>query len=202
MNMPTKVDVGVATRDTLAALALGDPNLVDAGLELRAGLRDKSGLDDRTFALVKLAAIMALDAPPTSYLWQVANALAAGATPDDMLGVLMAIAPQIGGPRLTAAAPELMVALGLSLPERAELRDTRCHHSPPPVAAPPGTGIRIAGRIPLTAGRPARRGLTAMPGALHARTFAETRPNRPVRRPRRLSRGVCPTSPRGTSASP
>lgn len=37
MNMPTKVDVGVATRDTLAALALGDPNLVDAGLELRRG---------------------------------------------------------------------------------------------------------------------------------------------------------------------
>lgn len=167
MNMPTKVDVGVATRDTLAALALGDPNLVDAGLELRAGLRDKSGLDDRTFALVKLAAIMALDAPPTSYLWQVANALAAGATPDDMLGVLMAIAPQIGGPRLTAAAPELMVALGLSLPERPELTDRRCHHSPPPVAAPPGTGIMIAGRIPLTAGRPARRGLTAIPGALH-----------------------------------
>jgi alkylhydroperoxidase/carboxymuconolactone decarboxylase family protein YurZ len=117
MNMPTKVDVGDATRDTLAALALGDPGLVDSGLELRAGLRDKSGLDDRTFALVKLAAIMALDAPPTSYLWQVANALAAGATPDDMLGVLIAIAPQIGGPRLTAAAPELMVALGLSLPD-------------------------------------------------------------------------------------
>ena len=117
MNMPTKVDVGEATRDTLAALALGDPSFVDAGLELRAGLRDRSGLDDRTFALVKLAAIMALDAPPTSYRWQVANALAAGATPDDMLGVLMAIAPQIGGPRLTAAAPELMVALGLSLPD-------------------------------------------------------------------------------------
>jgi hypothetical protein len=34
-----------------------------------------------------------------------------------MLGVLIAIAPQIGGPRLTAAAPELMVALGLSLPD-------------------------------------------------------------------------------------
>ena len=78
MNMPTKVDVGEATRDTLAALALGDPNLVDAGLELRAGLRDRSGLDDRTFALVKLAAIMALDAPPTSYLWQVARTTFSG----------------------------------------------------------------------------------------------------------------------------
>jgi alkylhydroperoxidase/carboxymuconolactone decarboxylase family protein YurZ len=117
MNMPTKIDVGEATRDTLAALALGDPDMVAAGLEARENLREKSGLDGRTYALVKLAAIMALDAPPTSYLWQVANAVAAGATAEDMLGVMIAIAPQIGGPRLTAAAPELMVALGLTLPD-------------------------------------------------------------------------------------
>lgn len=117
MNMPTKVDVGSATRDTLTALTLGDPDLVAAGLEMREEFRDKSGLDARSFALVKLAAIMALDAPPASYLWQVTNALEAGATPEDLVGVLIAIAPQIGGPRLTAAAPELMVALGLSLPD-------------------------------------------------------------------------------------
>ena len=119
MNMPTKVEVGDATRDTLAALALGDPDMVAAGLEVREEFRERSGLDSRTYALVKLAAIMALDAPPTSYLWQVANAIEAGATPEDLLGVLIAIAPQIGGPRLTAAAPELMVALGLSLPDGA-----------------------------------------------------------------------------------
>jgi 4-carboxymuconolactone decarboxylase len=119
MTMPAKVEVGDATRDMLGALALGDPDLVAAGMEMRTELREKSGLDDRSYALVKLAAIMALDAPPTSYLWQVANALEAGATPEDLLGVLVAIAPQIGGPRLTAAAPELMVALGLSLPDGA-----------------------------------------------------------------------------------
>jgi 4-carboxymuconolactone decarboxylase len=117
MNMPTKVDVGDATRDMLTSLALGDPDMVAAGLEMRAEYRDRTGLDDRTYSLVKLAAIMALDAPPTSYLWQVGNAVAAGATAEDMLGVLIAIAPQIGGPRLTAAAPELMVALGLTLPD-------------------------------------------------------------------------------------
>jgi 4-carboxymuconolactone decarboxylase len=119
MTMPSKVEVGDATRDMLGALALGDPDLVAAGMEMRTELRVKSGLDERSYALVKLAAIMALDAPPTSYLWQVANALEAGATPEDLLGVLIAIAPQIGGPRLTAAAPELMVALGLSLPDGA-----------------------------------------------------------------------------------
>jgi alkylhydroperoxidase/carboxymuconolactone decarboxylase family protein YurZ len=117
MTMPTKVDVGDATRSMLTALAQGDPGLVAEGLEAREEFRHRSGLDARSYALVKLAAIMALDAPPTSYLWQVANALEAGATPDDMLGVLIAIAPQIGGPKLTAAAPELMVALGLTLPD-------------------------------------------------------------------------------------
>ena len=31
--------------------------------------------------------------------------------------MLRAIAPQVGGPKLVAAAPELMVALGLALPD-------------------------------------------------------------------------------------
>jgi 4-carboxymuconolactone decarboxylase len=101
----------------LGALTLGDPDLLAAGLEVRAEFQARSGLDARSFALVKLAAIMALDAPPASYLWQVANAIDAGATPEDLVGVLIAIAPQIGGPKLVAAAPELMVALGLSLPD-------------------------------------------------------------------------------------
>jgi len=117
MNMPAKVDVDEATIAMLGALTLGDPDLLAAGLEVRAEFQAKSGLDARSYALVKLAAIMALDAPPASYLWQVANAIDAGATPEDLVGVLIAIAPQIGGPKLVAAAPELMVALGLSLPD-------------------------------------------------------------------------------------
>jgi alkylhydroperoxidase/carboxymuconolactone decarboxylase family protein YurZ len=117
MNMPAKVDVDGATIELLGALTLGDPDLLAAGLEVRAEFQARSGLDARSYALVKLAAIMALDAPPASYLWQVANAIDAGATPEDLVGVLIAIAPQIGGPKLVAAAPELMVALGLSLPD-------------------------------------------------------------------------------------
>ena len=117
MNMPAKVDVDAATIEMLGALTLGDPDLLAAGLEVRAEFQSRSGLDARSYALVKLAAIMALDAPPASYLWQVANAIDAGATPEDLVGVLIAIAPQIGGPKLVAAAPELMVALGLTLPD-------------------------------------------------------------------------------------
>jgi 4-carboxymuconolactone decarboxylase len=117
MTVPVKADVDDATRTALAELALGDPELLGEGLELRAELQQRSGLDPRSFALVKVAALIALDAPPASYLWQVSNALAAGATPEDLIGVLRAIAPQVGGPKIVAAAPELMVALGLSLPD-------------------------------------------------------------------------------------
>jgi alkylhydroperoxidase/carboxymuconolactone decarboxylase family protein YurZ len=117
MNLPSKVEVDEATRDSLAALALGDQELLAEGLELRASWQARSGLDARSFALVKLAALIALDAPPASYLWQVAAALEAGVTPADLIGVLFAIAPQVGGPKVVAAAPEIMVALGLSLPE-------------------------------------------------------------------------------------
>jgi alkylhydroperoxidase/carboxymuconolactone decarboxylase family protein YurZ len=117
MNMPAKADVDDATREALAGLALGDPELLLGGLELRAEMQQNSGLDPRSFAIVKIAALIALDAPPASYLWQVGNALDAGCTPVEIVGVLKAIAPQVGGPRIVAAAPELMVALGLSLPE-------------------------------------------------------------------------------------
>jgi len=119
MTVPVNVDVSENTRGILAALTMGDPDLLAAGLELRAEWKAKSGLDARGYALVKLAALIALDAPPASYLWQVSNALDAGATPEDLIGVLIAIAPQVGGPKVVAAAPELMVALGLSLPDGA-----------------------------------------------------------------------------------
>jgi 4-carboxymuconolactone decarboxylase len=117
MNMPLRADVDDATSAALAELALGDPALLGETLELRTDLQQRSGLDPRTFSLVKIAALIALDAPPASYLWQVGNALDAGVTPEDLIGVLRAVAPQVGLPKAVAAAPELMVALGLSLPE-------------------------------------------------------------------------------------
>jgi 4-carboxymuconolactone decarboxylase len=100
-----------------AGLALGDIEVLGVALELREASQEKSGLDARTFGLVKIAALVALDSPPASYLWQVSNALDAGASPAEILGVLRAVAPQVGGPRVVAAAPEIMVALGLALPE-------------------------------------------------------------------------------------
>lgn len=105
------------THEMLSGLSQGDVELVTEALTLREEARASTGLDERTYGLVKIAALIALDAPPASYMWQVANALDGGATPEDIVGVLKAVAPQVGGPRVVAAAPELMVALGLSLPD-------------------------------------------------------------------------------------
>jgi 4-carboxymuconolactone decarboxylase len=117
MTTPAQVDVSDDTRQLFGALAQGDPDLLGAGLEARVEFQVRSGLDSRSYALVKIAALIAMDAPPASYVWQVANALAEGASPEDILGVLVAVAPQVGGPRIVAAAPEIMVALGLTLPD-------------------------------------------------------------------------------------
>jgi len=105
------------TQETLAGISAGDMQMLDQALGMREAHLASTGLDARTFALVKIAALIALDAPPASYAWQVGNALDDGATAGDVLGVLRAVAPQVGGPRVIAAAPEIMLALGLALPE-------------------------------------------------------------------------------------
>jgi hypothetical protein len=80
MNISTKTAVDDATRDVLA-VAVGDGQVLAEALEARETAQHISGLDPVSFALVKVAALIALDAPPVSYPWQVGNALDAGATP-------------------------------------------------------------------------------------------------------------------------
>jgi 4-carboxymuconolactone decarboxylase len=116
MTAPVRADVDPATRDALLGLATGDLQMLEEVLAFRETEQASTGLDARTFSLVKIATLIALDAPPASYTWQIANALDAGVTPQDLIGVLRAVLPQVGGPRAMAAAPELMLALGLELP--------------------------------------------------------------------------------------
>src|SRR5215470_17845927 len=116
MSTPAQTIVDDETKSVLSGLAMGDVDVLGEALELREAAREASGLDPRSYAMVKIAALVALDSPPASYLWQVSNALDAGVTPKDILGVLKAIVWQVGGPRAISAAPEIMVALGLSLP--------------------------------------------------------------------------------------
>jgi 4-carboxymuconolactone decarboxylase len=109
--------VGAETHQTLTGVATGDVSLLEEVLGLREAQMESNGLDARTFSLVKIAALIALDAPPASYAWQVGNALNDGVSPEDILATLRAVAPQVGGPKVVAAAPEIMLALGLPLPD-------------------------------------------------------------------------------------
>jgi alkylhydroperoxidase/carboxymuconolactone decarboxylase family protein YurZ len=108
---------GSEAHETLSGLSAGNLEMLEKAVGLRELNRAGSGLDARTYSLVKLATLIALDAPPASYAWQVANALEEGATAEDFIGVLRAVAPQVGGPRVVAAAPEIMLAMGLAIEE-------------------------------------------------------------------------------------
>ena len=112
--------VAARTHEALAALSTGSREALQEVVGLREERGEAAGLDERSFALARLAALIALDAPPACYAREVANAIDAGVSADDMLGVLHAVAPQVGGARVVAAAPEIMLALGLSLPHSTE----------------------------------------------------------------------------------
>jgi 4-carboxymuconolactone decarboxylase len=95
----------------LAQMAESNPELVEGLIGLQVQNIENSGLDPRTHALVRLASLITLGAPPASFAWQVPLALESGATVDEIAGVLVAVAPTAGLPRIAAAAPEIKRAL-------------------------------------------------------------------------------------------
>jgi alkylhydroperoxidase/carboxymuconolactone decarboxylase family protein YurZ len=108
-------DVKKETADHLEAIATAEEEILSSLLAMQLHNLDQSGLDSRTYSLIKIATLVSIDAPPASYLAQVTFALESGVTPEEILGTLIAVAPQVGLPKVIAAAPELMLALGLEL---------------------------------------------------------------------------------------
>ena len=74
-----------------------------------------SSLDVQTLALVRIAALAAVDAPPVSYLLNLAAASEVGIDPEEVRGVLAAIAPIIGTPRVASATGKIVDALDIAL---------------------------------------------------------------------------------------
>jgi alkylhydroperoxidase/carboxymuconolactone decarboxylase family protein YurZ len=101
--------------ETLRGVSVGDAPLLERLLAMQLDNLEISGLDPRTYSLVKIATLIAIDAPPASYVAQVAFAREAGVTTDEIIGVLVASAPQVGIPKVVAAAPEIMLALDLPI---------------------------------------------------------------------------------------
>jgi len=101
--------------DTLRNLTLHDERVITSILARGLDTWDTSCIDARTHALVRLGALIALDAPVVSYQSCIAMALAAGATADDIVDTLIAVAPIAGGARVVAAAPALALAIGYDI---------------------------------------------------------------------------------------
>jgi len=89
-------------------------------LGTRIDLDEPSELNAKTRALVRLGAVVVLGASPVTYQWATEVALAAGATDDEIVGTLIAVAPVIGVTRAVSAAPELAIALGCDIDEALE----------------------------------------------------------------------------------
>jgi hypothetical protein len=76
-----------------------------------------SNLDNSLEAilLVRLAALVAVDAPPASYLVTLRAAEGTLLTLEDARSVLIAVAPIVGTPKVIAAARNLAEAIGFEL---------------------------------------------------------------------------------------
>jgi alkylhydroperoxidase/carboxymuconolactone decarboxylase family protein YurZ len=108
-------------KETLRRLALNDERFVESVLGMELDTADASSLDPKTHALVRLAASVAGDAATCSYQSNVDLAMAAGASVDEIVGILIAVAPAVGLTRVVAAAPALALALGYDVDAALEM---------------------------------------------------------------------------------
>jgi len=92
-----------------------DRPLLDTLADMTAASVARSDLAARELMLVRVAGLIAVDAPPASYLLNLGPALDSGLTLEDAQSVLVTLAPIVGGPRVVAAAANIGSALGLAL---------------------------------------------------------------------------------------
>ena len=97
--------------ELLRRLAINDERALDSVLRMSDDEALATVLSPATQALVRLAAVVAQHPTPESLHWAVAVAQAAGATDDDVVETLVAVAPVIGLARVHWAVPELAAAL-------------------------------------------------------------------------------------------
>lgn len=97
-----------------------DTPVLDLLASMTADSLDASSLDSEELMLVRLAALVAADAPPASYVLNLGAASELGFDLEDVQGVLAAIAPIVGTARIATATGNIVRALGFAL-ERAAL---------------------------------------------------------------------------------
>jgi len=98
----------------LNSLAEGDALVLETLAEMTLDTMKRSGLPEETYLLVRIAALVAMDAAPVSYLMNVGTALEAGIPMETLQGTLIAIAPVVGSARIMSAASKMVRALAMA----------------------------------------------------------------------------------------
>jgi 4-carboxymuconolactone decarboxylase len=122
--------------ETLRKLAIRDDAYVDSVMVDQGANRAASCLERKTYALVQLGALVAVDASPPSYLEMIETARRAGATNDEIVGTLIAAMPAVGVARVVSAAPKLGLAVGYDVAAALESRSAPVRDLPTPPAEP------------------------------------------------------------------
>jgi 4-carboxymuconolactone decarboxylase len=100
--------------ELLRRLALNDERVVGMVLTQPASC-GPTELSSKVELLVRLAALLAVGGATPSLREAVAHASAAGATTDEIVGVLVSVGPTIGLASLVASAERLAIAIGYDL---------------------------------------------------------------------------------------
>ena len=103
-------------QEILRRLAIIDEGFArdQAGLVLDS-VPGAQALDPKVAALVRLGALAAIGSPEVCLEWSTSKALAAGATDEEVTGVLLAIAPVIGLGRIVTALPGVAGGFGYDI---------------------------------------------------------------------------------------
>ena len=92
-----------------------DTPVLDTLVDITAASVEHTHLAPRELMLARLAALVAIDAPPGSYLANAGIAADSGVTERDLEDVLIAVAPVVGTAKVMSAGGNLMRALGIAI---------------------------------------------------------------------------------------
>jgi alkylhydroperoxidase/carboxymuconolactone decarboxylase family protein YurZ len=92
-----------------------DTPVLDLLASMTAESVEASTLDPETLVLVRVAALVAVDAPPFSYLMNLGAASQVGIDADQIRGVLAAVAPIVGTARVASATGKIVDALNVAI---------------------------------------------------------------------------------------
>ena len=89
--------------------------VLDTLADMTAASVEHNSLSPRDFMMARLAALIAVDAPPISYFVNDSAIRESGVTAEDIQGVMIAIAPVVGAPRVMSAGGYILRALGIAV---------------------------------------------------------------------------------------